>query len=255
MSGTSLAARQVRYEQLAFWRNPEAAVFSFALPVVLLVVFALINSGDTVEARGDIEFMTFLVPGILAFGVINTTYQYLAVGTAQIRDMGVLKRVRGTPLPAWSYLAGKVGSAMVASTIMVGAILAMGWLGYDVTPRGATVPSLVVTLVLGALCFSVLGLAITGIIPNAEAAPPIAIGIILPLIFVSGIFFPIETGPGWLEAFTKLLPVQHFANGLQVAFDPRTTGAGFNVADLVALGAWAVLGAAIALKTFRWDNG
>jgi ABC-2 type transport system permease protein len=249
-----MAVRQVRYEQRTFWRNPEAAAFSFALPLVFMFIFALFFNGDRVEQRGNIDYMQFMVPGVLAFGVISATYTYLSVGTVQIRDMGVLKRVRGTPLPGWSYLAGRTLSSAISSVVFVLLALPIAKAVYGVHVWTNTLGALWATLFLGILTFSMLGLAITSVIPNAEAAPPIAIGIMLPLVLISGIFIPSERMPGWLETVTKVLPVHPFAHALQVAFDPRTLGSGFSWGDIGVLAAWGVVATAVAVTRFKWES-
>jgi ABC-2 type transport system permease protein len=249
-----MSIRQVRYEQRTFWRNPEAAAFAFALPLVFMFIFALFFSGETVKQRGNLDYMQFMLPGVIAFGVISTTYTYLSVGTAQLRDWGVLKRVRGTPLPGSAYLIGRSLSSAISALLFTAVAIPIGMLAYDVHFYGGTALALVATLVLGILCFALLGLAITGIIPNAEAAPPIAIGLMLPLVLLSGIFIPNERMPGWLVRVTDLLPMSHFAHALQYAFDPRTSGMGFRGVDLLIVGAWTVAAFVLATIGFKWEN-
>jgi ABC-2 type transport system permease protein len=120
--------------------------------------------------------------------------------------------------------------------------------------RGGTVAGLVVTLALGAACFCTLGLAVSGLCPNADAAPAIVNFSIFPLLFVSGIFVPLDNAPEWLTSVARLFPMQQLADGLQYAFDPRTTGLGFNGTDLWGLLAWTVAGSALAVRLFRWDS-
>ena len=108
MCDLAIAARQLRFEQKAFWRNPAGAVFTFAFPLLFLVIFSTLNSGARIEERGSISFVTFFVPGILAFGLISACYTNLAIRMTVSRDFGILKRVRGTPVPTWAYLAGQV---------------------------------------------------------------------------------------------------------------------------------------------------
>jgi ABC-2 type transport system permease protein len=253
MSDAGLVAHQVRAEQKLFWRNPTAAMFSFILPILFLVVFATFNSDTRVDARGGIEFATFLVPGIIAFAVMTTTYQNLAIVLTIQRDGGVLKRLRGTPLPPWAYIAGRLGSAAITSLLLVAVTLAIGVVVYGVDVRAATLPGLAITLLVGIACFSVLGVAITGVIPHADAAPAVVNALLLPLVFVSGIFFPSESAPGWLETVASVFPVQHLAHALQLAFDPATAAPGLVGGDLLVLGLWAVAGLVVAIRTFRWE--
>ncbi len=254
MSDLATAARQVRFEQKAFWRNPTSAIFTFAFPLLFLVIFATINSGEKISARGGVSYVSFFVPGIIAFGLLSACYTNLAIRMTISRDFGILKRVRGTPIPSWVYLGGQFGSSILITVVLVGLTTLLGIVAYDVTLRAETVPAILVTLALGAVCFCALGLAVSGLCPNSDAAPAIVNFSIFPLLFISGIFFPLDTAPDWLRTLAELFPIQHLANGLQFAFDPRTHGLGFAGDDLGVLGIWTVLGIALALKYFRWES-
>lgn len=254
MDDLAIAARQLRFEQKAFWRNPAGAVFTFAFPLLFLVIFSTLNSDNRIPERGNITFVTFFVPGILAFGLISACYTNLAIRMTTNRDFGILKRVRGTPVPTWAYLAGQVGSSVVITFILFLLTVGFGVVAFGVEFRAGTVAGLIVTMALGAACFCALGLAISGLCPNADAAPAIVNFSIFPLLFVSNIFFPIDNAPGWLTSVAQVFPMQQLADGLQYAFDPRTTGLGFNGTDLWGLLAWTVAGSILAVRLFRWDS-
>ncbi len=249
----AIAFRQLRFEQKAFWRNPAGAVFTFAFPLLFLIIFSTLNSGQRIAERGNITFVTFFVPGILAFGLISACYTNLAIRMTISRDYGILKRVRGTPVPTWAYLGGQVGSSVLITMILLVLTVGLGVVAFGVDFRTSTAGGLVVTLALGAACFCALGLAVSGLCPNADAAPAIVNFSIFPLLFVSGIFFPLDTAPPWLRSVAKVFPMQRLADGLQYAFDPRTPGLGFNGGDLLVLVAWAAVGSLLALRLFRWD--
>ena len=104
-----LVGWQIRYEQRAYWRNRGRGIFTFVFPLMFLVIFASLDKGAHISSRGGIPYDDFFVPGILAYGVIATTFVNLAISTAILRDEGVLKRMQGTPLPRWAYVAA--GSA------------------------------------------------------------------------------------------------------------------------------------------------
>ena len=250
----AIAARQLRFEQKAFWRNPAGAVFTFAFPLLFLVIFSPLNSGQRIEERGGISFVTFFVPGIVAFGLISACYTNLAIRMTVNRDFGVLKRVRGTPVPPWAYLAGQVASSVVITFLLLFLTVGLGVVAFGVDFRTSTAAGLFVTLALGAACFCALGLAVSGLCPNADAAPAIVTFSLFPLLFVSGIFFPIDEAPAWLSTLAELFPMQRLADGLQYAFDPRTTGLGFNGGDLWGLLVWTVVGSILAVRLFRWDS-
>lgn len=254
MSDLAIVARQLRFEQKAFWRNPAGAVFTFAFPLLFLVIFSTLNSGVRIEERGNISFVTFFVPGILAFGLISACYTNLAIRMTINRDFGILKRVRGTPVPTWAYLGGQVGSSVLITFLLFLLTVGLGVAAFGVEFRSGTAAGLFVTLAVGAACFCALGLAVSGLCPNADAAPAIVNFSIFPLLFVSGIFFPLDNAPEWLTAVARVFPMQQLAHGLQYAFDPRTTGLGFNGGDLWSLLAWTVAGSVLAVRLFRWDS-
>jgi ABC-2 type transport system permease protein len=221
---------------------------------MFLLIFGSLNSGQNIDTRGGISFVTFFVPGIAAFGLISACYTNIAMKMAISRDLGILKRIKGTPVPTWSYLAGQIGSSIVTTIEIITLTLGVGVLVYGVDFRWDTLPGLLLTVALGAACFCALGLAISGVCPNGDAAPAIVNFSVFPLIFVSGIFFPLDGAPSWLLSVAKLFPVQHLANGLQYAFDPRTAAPGVNGGDLAVLAVWIVIGSVLALRLFKWEN-
>ena len=249
----TLVLRQVGYEHRSFWRNRSRAFFSFALPVVLLVIFGTLSNGERIAERGNIPFTTFFVPGILAYGIITATFSNLAASLALLRDQGVLKRMRGTPLPPWAYMAGRVGSSTLAMVELVAVTLAVGRIAFGTPVRTSTLPGLVLALLAGMVCFTALGIAVTAIIPNADAAQPITAALVLPLTFVSSIFIVPEKGPAWANHVAAVFPIKALADALQFAYDPRTPGVGIAGHDLVVLGLWALAGIAL-LRSFRWES-
>src|ERR1700758_4565752 len=233
---------QIRYEQRAYWRNRGRGIFTFVFPIMFLVIFASLDKGQTISTRGHIAYNDFFVPGILAYGIIATTFVNLAIGTAILRDQGVLKRMQGTPLPRWAYVAARIGSTLVIVLLMTVLTLALGAIAYGVHIRVSTLPGLIVTLVLGTAAFTTLGIGITRLIPNSEAAPVIVNLTVLPLTFISNIWFPTDGMPKGLVDVANAFPIRPLADGLQRAFDPRTVGSGFNRHDLTTLLIWTVIG-------------
>src|SRR5262245_65410342 len=119
MRWLSVLARQIRYEQKLYWRSPSSAVFTFAFPILLLVIFATLNQRESLRALGGISYNQYYVPGIIAFGVISACYTNLAIGLCFRRDAGVLKRLRGTPLSPWLFMAGSIDYLLVVSQLLV----------------------------------------------------------------------------------------------------------------------------------------
>jgi ABC-2 type transport system permease protein len=250
----ALAARQIGFEQRAFWRNRSRAFFSVGLPVMFLVVFNALNGSHHIEEMGGISYATWFVPGILAYGLIMATFTNLAVSVTIARDSGVLKRIRGTALPAWVYITGRVGSTLLTAATLVAVTLGLGVGVYDVEVRVSTLPGLVLTVAAGSICFTVLGLAITAAIPNAEAAPAVVNLTVLPLTFISGIWMVLGDSPAWLDVTAKIFPVRALAHGLQYSFHPASAAPGVAGTDLMVLGIWTVVGLRVCQRWFRWES-
>lgn len=254
MSMFRLALRQVVYENRAFWRNPAAAFFTVILPLLFLVLFNAIFGSDTIVLSGErVDISVFYVPGIAALSVISACYTNIGMTVAISRDLGVMKRVRGTPLPPWAYIFGRIVQAVGVGILLVAIVTAAGALLYDVDVPGSTFPALALTVVVGALAFCALGLALTTVIPNADAAPAVTNGTILPLLFISNVFIPLSDPPEWLDILGDIFPVKHFADALQTAYNPNTTGAGFEWADLAVVAAWGFAGVLLTLRFFTWE--
>ncbi|MDQ6648849.1 MAG: ABC transporter permease [Actinomycetota bacterium] len=251
MSAVSLAVHQMRYEQKAYWRNPASAFFTFAFPIMFMVIFASLNSGTRIPFLGDIPFNQYYIPAITAFAVISACYSNLGVTLALRRDSGALKRLRGTPLPAGSFIGGVIGNSLVVSTILIAITLAFGTGVYGLRWHGHLL-ALALTFLLGAACFCALGIAVSMLVPNADAAPAIVNFAIFPVLFLSGTFFPIP-GTATITRVADYLPVRPFTQAMFAAFDPRTRGLGFDGRSLLVLSVWLVAGVAVAVRRFRWE--
>jgi ABC-2 type transport system permease protein len=250
-----LVGWQIRYEQRAYWRNRTRGIFTFAFPLMFLVIFASLDKGQTIDSRGGIPYDTFFVPGILAYGIIATTYVNMAISTAILRDAGVLKRMQGTPLPRWAYIAARIGSTVALVGMMVVLVLALGAVAFNVHIQAGTLPGMILILLLGTAAFTSIGIGVTRWIPNAEAAPVIINLTILPLTFISNIWFPTDGMPKWLQDIAGIFPVKALADGLQYAFDPRATGAGVKATDVRTLAIWTVIGIIMMVKFLRKPLG
>jgi ABC-2 type transport system permease protein len=251
----SLVGWQIRYEQRAYWRNRGRGIFTFVFPLMFLVIFGSLNQSNHISSLGGIPYDDFFVPGILAYGVIATTFVNMAIGTAILRDEGVLKRMQGTPLPRWAYVVARIGSTSLIVGLMTIVTLAVGIVAYGVDVHAATLPGLIVTLLLGTAAFTTLGIGITRFLPNAEAAPVIVNLLILPLTFISNVWFPTNTLPKGVVDIAKLFPIRALADGLQYAFNPNTVGAGFSGADLRILAIWTAIGVFLMLRFLRQPQG
>jgi len=250
---TPLVLRQTRLEQQAFWRNPEAAFFTAALPIGLLLIFGTTSGGDKIPGRPELPSLTFFVPGILAFGIIVAAYGNLAATMTTLRSDGVLKRIRATPLQPGTYLASQLMSVLATSLVIAAATIALGWIAFGVAPAHASGFAVVgVTLAIGIACFAALGLALSTVIPDGSAAGAITNGTYIPLALVSGVFNTNLRLPHWLDTIVTLLPMKALTDGLRAGYDPAVHA--WPVANLVLLAAWMLLGIGLAHRYFRWER-
>jgi ABC-2 type transport system permease protein len=255
MSGLQLALRQVKYENRSFWRNSAAAFFTVIFPLMFLVIFNLVFGDEEMDTpNGPLDLSNFYVPAIAALSVISACFTNIAITTSFQRDEGILKRKRGTPLPSWAYLFGRIVHSTLLALGLVVLVTVVGRLFYGVDIPSNTLPAAIVTVLLGAACFSSLGLAVTGMIRDAEAAPPTTNAIVLPLLFISDVFIPLDEGaPTWLEPLASVFPIIHFSEALQTVFDPFEEGAGFEWDRLGIMALWTVIGIGLSIKFFRWE--
>ena len=237
-----LAWQQFRFERRMFWRNPSAAFFNFLLPLLLLVLIATAFAGDRDE-------LDVLVPGVAGMGVLATTFTALAFNLTLLREEGVLKRIRGTPMPPGAYLAGLIGSAALNALLQVALVVTIGNLAYGVELPAH--PLLLATFtLLGVVCFASLGIAFSHVIPNEDAAPAYTNAVFLPLLFISGVFYSADELPEALKVIAEALPLKHLIDGLSAAI---VGGTGDAAAAAAVVGAWAVCGIVLAVRFFRWE--
>jgi ABC-2 type transport system permease protein len=251
VSAPALVAHQFRYDQKAFWRNPAAVFFTVMFPVVVFLILAVVFDGSTVAVKGGIEATTYYVPAIMALSVISATMQTLAMTLVIAREDGRLKRGRGTPMPAWVFIAGRIGNSIVVAVMMLALLGAIGGLLYSVPFPWERLPELLLTLAIGAASFCCLGIALTAAIPSQDAAAPIVNALLLPLYFLSGIFIPEDELPGGVIDFANHFPVRPFFEAFFSAFVPGVGGA-IAWHELIVVAIWGVAGLLLAIRFFRW---
>jgi ABC-2 type transport system permease protein len=243
--------RQIRYQIVLLLRTPSAPFFTLAVPFMLMVTLDLVYGSRRIPG-GELTFPQFYLPAMMAFAVVNACWTNIITGTTIARQSGILKRIRCTPLPGWVYLLGRVVSAaLIAFVSVTGVALLSLWVS-GTQWVWCTTPGTIVTIALGMLCFSLLGLAVTPLITNTDGALPVAYGTILPLAFVSEVFFPADTGPEWLRQIASCFPLKPLAHTLVLNLTPGATGLGFHWRELVVMAGWTLV-AVLALHWFRWD--
>lgn len=246
--------RQTRYQTLVFMRTPRAMVFTLFFPLFFLFMFNSLNGKATITIpSGTFRYAQVFTPGISVFGLLSACYTGLAMSVVMARDALILKRIRGTPLQPWIYMAGRIASM---SAIAIGSVVLMilfGVVFYGVRIIGHTLAATVVTVVLSCAAFSALGLAVTRLASTSEGAPAVVNFTLFPILFISDIFFRLDTAPAWLRALGWAFPIKHAARLMQDQFTPVRNGSGFEWTHLGALALWLVIGMLLALRTFRWE--
>lgn len=252
MSTLVLTFSQIRYVNKAFWRNPSRAFFTFAFPLMFLVIFTSLLGNGTVHIGAlSVKSSTYYVAAMASFAVITACYNNMAIAVSVQRDSGILKRIDGSPLPKGSFLGSRILHALLVAVLLVIVTAAFGQAFYSADiPSGILLFRFLVMLMVGAAAFCALGLAITALIPNADASAPIVNATILPLLFLSGIFIPIgNTTPSWILWIARIFPIRHFASGMQAGF----VGTPFDWTDVLVVAGWGVAGLLLAIRFFRWE--
>ena len=252
MNAAALTLSQIRYVNKAYWRSPASAFFALAYPLMFLVIFTSIFRNSTVQfGARSLNEATFYVPAMVTLAVITVCFNNVAVAITFQRDSGVLKRINGTPVPSASFFGARILHAVLVSALLVVITAAFGRVFYSADiPTGVTLLRMLVMLAVGAAAFCALGFAISSVIPNADASLPIVNAIILPLLFLSGVFIPLgNTSPSWMVWAGRVFPVRHFLAGMQAGF----LGASFNWTDVLVVAAWGLAGLLFAIRFFRWE--
>jgi ABC-2 type transport system permease protein len=255
MSDLSLFGRWIVARFKLTLRNPRALTFTLAFPIVLVVLFNALNGDTQVTAVGvKVPFSQFYTPAIGIFSLTTACYTSLILGIATARDAGLLKRVRGTPLPMWMYIGAWLIGASLVGILAVVIMFAVSVPAFGVHIYARSLPSAVLILVLGAACLSACGIAVASLVKSADQAMPVAQFTFLPLSFISGIWYPLDGAPDWLMTLAHIFPLFHIAHAFERCFVPGS-GSAWPGSDLWSILAWTAVGAFVAVRRFRFESG
>jgi ABC-2 type transport system permease protein len=247
-----LFAHELRVEQKLFWRNREAAFFTFALPIVFFLIFGSVYGDSTIkEGARRVRGAAYLEAGMIGYGIASTAFAGLAITLVIRRESGILKRVRGTPLPPVTYLSAVLASTVIVFAIQTALIVVLGRVLYHVAWPPILL-SLVLLLLLGATAFAALGLAITTVVRSAEGSSAVVNAVYLPMAIISGTFFSPTSYPHFLRVIADLLPLTYFT---KLARDVILHGKEIwtRPGPLAWVAGWGLVGLAIAIARFRWE--
>jgi ABC-2 type transport system permease protein len=244
----TLFAHELRTEQLLFWRNREAAFFTFFLPIIFFLVFGSIYGNDRISG---IRGAAFLEAGMIGYGVASTAFAGLAITMVIRRESGVLKRIRATPLPPWTYVLAVLTSTFVTFVVEAALLIFLGRILFSVSFPTRPL-SLLAALVIGAAAFAALGLGLTGVVRTAEGSSAVVNVFYLPMAIISGTFFSPQHYPAFLKAIADVLPLTYFTkltrDVMVLHHHLWSEGASIGVVAL-----WGAAGIAAAIRGFRWQ--
>jgi ABC-2 type transport system permease protein len=257
MNDAALVLTQTRYTILATLRTPRAMVFGALFPIIFLLLFNSVftNGGpDTTTVAGHtVSIHGYFTAGLIAYALALSCFSTTLMSLIGQRERGQLKRLRGMPVPPWTFVASQVLRAVAFAFAVGGIMIVIGIVFYGVDLPAQTVPGFVIYLFLGTATLSALGIAATVLAKNKDSAQPIGAFTVLMLSFVSGIFIPVDTLPSWLEEIGRIFPLYHLAQGLQTTVAENPSGIGLSADDVAVLAIWGLVALRVATTRFKWE--
>jgi ABC-2 type transport system permease protein len=240
-----------------FFRERDSMVFTFAFPVILLFIFGSAFKGDI----GGVSITQYFAAGMIASGIVLSSFQSLAIGIAVERDDGTLKRLKGTPMPAMAYFLGKIGLVLVTSIVQFGVLLVVSWafFGLQLPATGGLWLRFAWLFLLGIAAGTTLGIAYSSLARSSRSAAAVVSPVVIVLQFISGIFFVYSQLPSWMQHVGAVFPLKWLAQGMRSVFLPNSFAAnevgGWQLPQAaLVMTAWTVLGLLLCLRTFRWTR-
>jgi ABC-2 type transport system permease protein len=259
-----IAVRRAWIELMCYTREPIALVFVFAYPLLMMLMFASVFRGDHEFAgpgiHTSVSFSQYFLPGVIATAVVLSSVQLVGIQVAQDREIGLLKRLRGTPMPPIAYFLGLLGQVMVSLFLQIVLLLVVATtvFGAELPSGGGRWMTFVWVCVASAAAGTAAGIAIGGLMPSSRTANAFLIPFILLLQFISGVFIAFPELPEWMKNLSALFSLKWTAQGLRSAFLPEAFALAEQTATwqhgltAIVLAAWLLVWGAIALRTFRW---
>jgi ABC-2 type transport system permease protein len=249
LSDVPLVGRQVYFEQLTFWLNPVGALLTIGFSVVFVVIFLSTSNHSTVGYLAHINLGQYYLPAFAAYGVMAACFNIMAIQLVNRREMGLLKRLRLSPLPTWILLAAIFVNSMIIAIIQIVILLLVGRFGYGVHgPRDIFAFALVI--VVGMLSFTALAVGVSTLVPNADAAGPVVSLVFFILVALSGLYFPVKPGSG-LATFTDFFPIRHLITASVDSFNAIPGTSVWN--DVLVLALWGAAGVYVSLRRWEWS--
>ena len=246
----TLFAHDVKYGLISASRTPFALTISILLPLFFSVMFNLLQDGESIGGNPAVQATTAT---IIVFVIMMSGYFNMVTGIVTTREKGVLKRIRQTPMPKAVHLCSRIGVSVVITLGSVIIMIVVALLAFDLELRLAAVPALALAALLGSFTSGVLGMAITRLVPSVESALIVSTVTLFPLMFISGVFFPIDGMPGPIQAVLDYLPFVPMIESVSAPLDTAGTGMAFDLANLGIIAAWGVAGMFLTVKIMPWE--
>jgi ABC-2 type transport system permease protein len=251
---------RVSIELKTFFRDKQSVVFVFSLPAVLLVLLGSIFRG--MGAGHGVSVGTLFAAGLIGGGIASTSFQYLGIGIAVERDRGMLKRLRGTPMPGAAYFIGKTGLVLVCTVAETVLLIVVGMLidNLHLPTSPGRWWTFTWVFVLGTVCFSLLGIAISSLPGSARSATAVVMMPLTVLQFISGVYVPVTLVPPWLRDVASFFPLKWICQALRSVFLPpqavvlEPAGSWEHGRTAAVLLVWIAAGTVLCLTTFRWRS-
>ncbi len=250
-SGVALVPTMTWYQLVLAARSPIGTFISLVVPVMLLVALDLVTPEMTLSSLRGAPVAQFLTPAMASFAVLNVGFVDVVIGITLARDQGILRRLHSAPLPAWAYFASRLVTAVLVATAAVVIVSGVGVVFLHVHLAIGALAGLAGAAAAGLATSFAFGLAVSALVPSALGALPIAYALLLPVAFISQVFFPAPTEAHWLQLLASVLPVQPFAQGMEAAFSASPHSLGLH--GLVVMGSWTLGSLALALAFFSWE--
>ena len=198
-------------------------------------------------------YTDFLVPGVIGMTVMQTGIFSIAFVVVRLKGAGVLRRLLATPMRKIDFLSAEVLTRLIMSVVQILLLLAVAVVVLNFHLDGGVI-SMIVVAALASAVFISMGFMISGVAKNEDSVPAIGNIIVLPMMFLSGVFFPTDSVPGWLRVISDRLPLTYTTDALRsIAVDGKNV---FDVGgDILGLAVWLAITALAATRLFKWvDN-
>jgi ABC-2 type transport system permease protein len=247
-----LVGRQVWYEQLSFWLNPLGAFFTLGFSVIFLVLLGAIAGNGKIDSGygTTVKLTQYYLASFIAYAIMAACFTVLASTLVNRREMGLLKRLRLSPVPTWSLLSAIFLNTFFVALLQVGILLGVGALGFgDYIPVHGL--AFIVTILVAMFSFTGLGIGMSTLVPNPDAAGPMISLVFFLVVAFSGLYFPIKPG-STLAHISGYLPVRHLITAMLASFNLPSGANPWAWRDLGVMAIWGVGGVLVALRRWRW---